>query len=241
MNRPDNDNQFIYQIENCSKYEIRETASGKPVYIFDDHNMAFSAWGTIASRNKKNYQLLSFDHHTDTHEPFVKSKASGEYDPALLKNCHLTKEDFVFEHSFHVSNLLNNDEQIKAAYKFGYLRGYLIVCDLQSSECNNYQADDRSDGYPRAEYCSRSNAESTLKQKMLSLLSEPLIIDFDLDYFRNEDDLSGVLFETIKPLLEHASAITIAKEPTYFNRLKLDPKLNVDRALELLLGNIEAL
>ena len=55
-----------YKIEECSIYAKSIVVKGIPIYIFDKHNMALPAWGTICNRIGKKVNLISFDTHTDT-------------------------------------------------------------------------------------------------------------------------------------------------------------------------------
>lgn len=229
-----------YSIERCSAFRRFAGPKDQGVFVCRDHNMVFSAWGTIANNMGQSYQLLTFDHHADTHEPFASARNSEEFDCEVLKKLHATRKDFSFEDAFRIANYLRNDEQIKTAVKYDYLHGYLIICDMSTQECGDYQMEDRRSGYTNAEYRTRGEALLALKQKMGSLLEQPLIIDFDLDFFRNEDDFSSELFQLISPLLKAADAITIATEPDHFNQLKTQSKLSEEMALKLLLRSIDA-
>lgn len=59
-----------YKLDDCSYYK-KVIIGGKPIYVFDSHNMALPVWGTYASVIGP-ANLVTFDTHTDTHCAFTK-------------------------------------------------------------------------------------------------------------------------------------------------------------------------
>ena len=69
-------------------------------------------------------------------------------------------------------------------------------------------------------------------------ISTPIALDFDLDYFRNKNDLDDCFFQKVESLIKKASVITIAREPKYFGYCKTDVDFSVFQAEEILLSSI---
>ena len=109
----------MYVIEDCSKYKIIQ-CHDKCLYLFDDHNMALPAWGSIASKNAASFPLISFDTHTDTRPPFTKAKARGEYSADEIKMYHCKRSNFSFEDAFRLAVVfVENDEHILLSCDYG--------------------------------------------------------------------------------------------------------------------------
>lgn len=231
-----------YSIEDCSVYNKSVVINGIPVYIFEKHNMALPAWGTICSKIGASVNLISFDTHTDTLPPyncFLHSEnqdgESGLGNPfvkELLKDCRYSIDNFSFQDVYVTATEdLKNTEQIKTAYRFGYIKAYTVVHKL---EAEGYEEYDREMGY-ECEY----HRYPCIDWKRLSSIKEPLIVDFDLDYFNSREDFDVDLGKNIRPLLKRAVGITIATEPDYFHALKKEDDFSLDEALEKLLQMIE--
>ena len=69
--------------------------------------------------------------------------------------------------------------------------------------------------------------------------SIPFILDFDLDYFTSSNMFDAVLVNNLSFLIKNAIAITIAREPHYFELEKTETDFNNDDALHLLLNLIQ--
>lgn len=107
--------------ENIQKILIK----GHDVYIFEQHHYALFPWSEIKTNNVNHKQVLfSFDHHTDTHDPF-------------LDYCYYHKENmqnlisiikFNDESSINDAVLkLRNDEHIKTALQIGLFEKAFII------------------------------------------------------------------------------------------------------------------
>lgn len=229
----------MYVIEECSKYKIIQ-CHDKCLYLFDDHNMALPAWGSIASKNAASFPLISFDTHTDTWDPFTKAKVRGEYSADEIKEYHCKCSDFSFEDAFCLAvELVGNEEHILLSCDYGYLSGYSIIFDTDTDDWASMEDHDRSRGY-NACYIPREkwNAEYSEIVKNLPL---PCILDFDLDYFRCAADMDNNFFASIRPLVKNAVAITIAREPEWFETVNIDPSFTNQVALEMLIKGIEGI
>lgn len=231
----------MYEIENSiGTYEILNIA-GKPVYIFEKHNMAFPAWGTVASRNNQAYTLITFDHHTDTRPPFARVKATGDYDLDWISGLKLKRKDFVFQDAFQFAiEMVAYDEQIKTACKYGYLDKYCLMCTEDIRECISGAESDKYEGYD-ATYLNKEQMDDFIKYAQPNLMNDDLIVDFDVDYFNAEKELERDFFEQMSPLLIQADAITIAKEKWHFEALRKSLSFSHDKALEMLIDGIKVI
>ena len=72
-------------------------------------------------------------------------------------------------------------------------------------------------------------------QEMLSNIGDPLVVDFDLDFFGAAIDFDEEFITKITPLIKRAVAITIAKEPSFFESCRTDEHYTNEQALTHLL------
>lgn len=237
-----------YKIEECSTYAGSREIGGIPVYIFEKHNMALPAWGVVCNRIKKPAHLVTFDSHTDTHWGFnsyicEKTGKAPDYPKYGLKNPHIMDlltnthfqiGDFSFEDVWSISvSDLKNTEQILCGVDFGYLLSYVVV-NREDGVGSGYEKDDRRAGY-QATYISRESWD----EWNVELMPEPLIVDFDLDFFGSPNDFDDKFKNKVAPLLKKTMAITIAKEAKYFECCKTQENYTVEAALTQLLDFIE--
>ena len=236
-----------YKIEDCSLYQSH-VIGNKLIYVFDDHNMAFPIWGEFSSRNSSSYVLLTFDTHADTRPPFTgaiyskydcyDSTTSKKYKSDVLSKYNCDIDNFVFQDAFELALLdIKNDEHIQTACYFGYISDYHVFCALDEYERLSYQRDDQIQGFG-AFYYSKDHILSMSDSEIETLIDHPFILDFDLDYFTSKEIFSQGLFQKMKPLIQHASVITIAKEPKYFEYERSSDKFQNEEALGLLLDAI---
>lgn len=152
----------------------------------------------------------------------------------LLSDKHFQIGNFSFEDVWCVSEgYLKNTEQILCGVDFGYLLSYVVV-NRGDGAGIGYQEDDRIAGY-QATYISR---ESWGKWDV-DQVPEPLIVDFDLDFFGNPNDFDDELKSKVAPLLKKAVAITIAKEPQFFEACRTQEGYTVEEALTQLMDFIK--
>ncbi|MBE5893378.1 MAG: hypothetical protein E7286_08340 [Lachnospiraceae bacterium] len=233
-----------YTLEDCSMYTHLQIKN-KDVYIFEAHNMALPVWGTYSDRYQTEFNLITFDSHTDTRTPFTAEVISRSNDfevspkhpvvKDILKGKHYKKDEFCFEDVFKIAlQYVRNDEHILTADYFGYIKSYNVICDLDDFEAKGYESDDRVRGYD-AKYFVREQ-QSKINYNDIEL---PIILDFDLDYFIHDNCINEELKKAIAPLVKNATLITIAKEPEYFEQCKMQNDYTNKKALEDLLLMIE--
>lgn len=236
-----------YSLEMCSFYEIKQIEQ-KKIIIFDSHNMALPAWGTIRQNSAVPLHLISFDTHTDTRAAFAREviKMYSLYDKSscekfktnVLSKYHCNANSFVFEDAFRLAvELVAHDEQIMVADYYDYINGYTIFCDLSEDDASWYQSDDRLNGQ-NATYYTKKRIEDMQDTDIEALCNSPFILDFDLDYFTYPDIINAVFRKNVGTLIKNAVAITIAREPEYFDREKIDEQFSNEQALEMLLNFI---
>jgi hypothetical protein len=98
---------------------------GHEVYIFEKHHHALFPWSKIKADNiGHNFILFSFDHHTDTHDPFL---CYCYHHNDKMDNL-ISKMNFNEERSVNDAVLkLKNDEHIKTALKIGIFDKAFII------------------------------------------------------------------------------------------------------------------
>ena len=232
-----------YQIEDCKLYRQSIQISGIPVYIFEEHHLALPAWGTVSSRLGTPLNLVTFDSHTDTHLSFNRHifEVTGAAPPlgmygwknpvisSLLNGRHVRREDFSFEDVFRLTlGYLKNTEQILTGADWGYLASYTVIT---RSDHPDYARDDRLMGYDAA-YLSKASWDSWSGEQV----REPLLADFDLDFFGCSTDFDGTFRAKAAPLGRRADACTIAREPSFFDECKTSPDYTNVQALEQLVS-----
>lgn len=232
-----------YSLEMCSLYDKR-IINKTPIIIFEDHNMALPIWGTIASRLHQPLQLISFDYHADTHDPFAGAVGPHDFDLKRFEDDILSKvrysiDDFDFEDVYKLAcNYVSYDEQILTAYKFDYITGYHVFCSLSNDELIEYERDDRRRGI-NAFYHARASICNMQDEQIQQLCNNPFILDFDLDYFTTAKIFDEVFTYKLAPLIKKASIITIARERDCFDEKRIDESFQNNEALHLLLDLIE--
>lgn len=70
-------------------------------------------------------------------------------------------------------------------------------------------------------------------------VQDPLVVDFDLDFFGCSSDFDDAFKQRVVPLLKRAKAITIAREPKYFRDCRVDESYTNDQVLNQLLSLIK--
>lgn len=232
-----------YSIESCSLYNL-ETYKGKDIITFKEHNMALPIWGTYSTKIRQKLNMITFDSHTDTHSPFNSYLCENNVEQELfvknielpmiksiLSSKHYSTSYFSFEDIFKITvGYITNTEQILTAFDFGYLNSYTVI----HRDGVGYEDDDLMNGY-NAKYVEADN----VFEFDFSSIPKPIALDFDLDYFRNRLDFSDSFFELITPLIEHASVITIAREPKFFDYCRNDETFSIVEAERLLKENIK--
>ena len=152
----------------------------------------------------------------------------------LLSKAHFQIGDFSFEDVWSISvDYLKNTEQILCGIDFGYLLSYIVV-NREEGLGGQYEIDDHMLGRP-ATYLSRESWKRLNEER----IPEPLIVDFDLDFFGSPNDFDDEFKCVVAPLLKKAVAITIAKEPKYFEYCKMQKDYSVKEALKQLIDFIK--
>lgn len=223
-------------------YEIKNI-KGKSIYIFDNHEMALPIWGIHSVKNICSYKLYTFDTHCDTHTPFVRHQIQNgdpvsknylqkPYIHKLFTNIKFQRNNFSFDDVYYIAlKHLNNDEQIKAAYDWKYISEYNIISS--ESQYITFQAQDRADKYN----CNYYHKNNWYENIVFPNNSDSILLDFDLDFFTSIKDFDTLKCTPMSILINKCDAITIAKEPSYFEKCKQDKK-NSDYSYQVALTHL---
>lgn len=224
-------------------YMIKEY-EGKLVIVFDRHHYALPVWGVYSNSVEQTCELITFDSHCDTlpcfnvHLKKITFEAEQKIERHnILKDKNYKRSFFNFADVFGLTyNYIRHDEHIKAAYDWEYITKYTVITN--DSEYYDKQTNDIAESYSCL-YIPKSNWS-----KILNCTSSQsrLILDFDLDYFTSKDDLTGFTCQKLTDLIKRSGIITIAREPSYFEKCKQDTTdiaFTNDYALASLLDIIE--
>lgn len=104
---------------------VENLIKGHRIYIVEKHHHVLLPWAKIKRENREDKLLLiSFDHHTDTHEPFLAYCENDEEKMHQLVACINYEDDVSIDNA--IKNL-RNDEHIKAAIESGILYKAFII------------------------------------------------------------------------------------------------------------------
>lgn len=117
-------------VKEMTDIELKEI-EGKKVYIFESHHYALLPWAELKRQHTDEEILLfSFDHHTDTIDPFLRyafdeesQKPDEELAKKLINGIDYHSEDSITD----AIKKLRNDEHIKTAIQSGILSKALII------------------------------------------------------------------------------------------------------------------
>ncbi|MCX5750959.1 MAG: UPF0489 family protein [Candidatus Saganbacteria bacterium] len=212
-----------------------ETPGAPPIYIIDNHTLAYFAWEESRSMGylKEGAALLHFDRHYDCFPAPVRPKPSSQLtDAAQYTLTHLDINTFIVPAMLNgtVAEFWNFSYFANNAYHYQNKMWGKLLCstgkDFLSASCAMEAGN--GDGTPFA-----------LKEVLSKINGTPLILDIDLDLFiwadwhykeglfprkTAEKALANAL-PTIVALSKRAGVITIATSPGF-----ADPKMTVDFA-----------
>jgi hypothetical protein len=106
---------------------LHRQVKGKDVYIVDDHHRALAAWACVRRVLEQAPNLISIDHHTDTHEAFLGYAWMEKYegrvgDEVAFRDQLIKKIDWRNNQSLlDAIRKLKHDEHINAATLSGIL------------------------------------------------------------------------------------------------------------------------
>ena len=84
-------------------------------------------------------------------------------------------------------------------------------------------------------YDATNLSRESWNQAIFSKINDPLVVDFDLDFFGAASDFDEEFIAKITPLVKRAVAITIAREPYFFESCRTDKHYTNEQALSHLL------
>lgn len=119
---------------------------GKTVFIFESHHYALYPWALVKRKHQDSeINLLSFDYHTDTHEPFLsymyKHGLDQEHINGMIRNINYLDDNSL---KIAIYNLIF-DEHIKTAVKCGILEHAFIISQSGKETPISYEEKERID------------------------------------------------------------------------------------------------
>ncbi|MDR0920249.1 MAG: UPF0489 family protein, partial [Oscillospiraceae bacterium] len=106
-------------------YYDRIVIKNKKICIFEQHHYALLPWSEVKKQNKnEEIILISLDHHTDTHTPFLYYAYYNKVTPEkLLKEIDINSSQSIM----NAINKLKNDEHIHTAIDSDIIKKALII------------------------------------------------------------------------------------------------------------------
>jgi len=221
------------------------------IEIVDSHHKVLPAWAGFRKNIKAAPRLITLDHHTDTSAPFrmhlKKNHSPDEFESIqkqLLGAINYKDKDSVTR----ALKNLNNDEHIVTAIKTDIISSaFVIAHNAADTDTNTYREhkiacqnlekhDDALESHTLTTALKNFD-QIVAASDETALCSEPYILDIDLDYFNTFKSVDPDDSKVFKNLVENASLITIATEPEYVEGCALDPNLNSEYLLDVLLKN----
>lgn len=131
----------------CSAGVKRVEIGKKQVYFFESHHYALIPWAMLRSQMNHSPILLSLDHHTDTHSPFLHSsynRTTQKLDEEYVE-IELKKIDFKNLNTIESAlSKLRNDEHIKTAIETDIInKAFIISHSNMSDEPLSSEEDER--------------------------------------------------------------------------------------------------
>lgn len=235
------------------------------IHIVDSHNKVLSAWADYRKILTHPPRLITLDHHTDTSRPFRRFIANN-YGKSLSESQFNSIQKSLLGSIQYAEPLtvvnaiekLNNDEHIVAAINSNIISSaFVIAHNAMNTEmttyldhkiiCHMVNETFTVNGLTKPDYnivLESSFLEQALKAfddiltkaKEPHLLSEPYILDIDLDYFNTFKSIEPKDSSRFKELANNAGLVTIATEPEYVKNCAMDSGLTSKYLLNKLEG-----
>lgn len=167
----------------------------KDIFIFEHHHYALKPWSIVKNKLEEEIALLSFDHHTDTHDPFLSCsyyKYRGEIDYKKMK---ALVDDIDYHDAESIDRAickLRNDEHILTALQSGILTKAFIISPSGAEKPQSYEEKERIDNCNSDEAIMQKimgTYKITPKDKRTYPPSDIYMPDFEFDDSENESDV----------------------------------------------------
>ena len=218
------------------------------VEAVDSHQYALLAWAKYRQNLNVAPRLITLDHHTDTSSPFRRfiKKNYNTKEFLNVQSQLLESIDFMNLNSVaEAIEKLNNDEHIVTAIKTGVISSaFVLAHNAANTDFEIYKEHKIA---CRTALDHNLVLESSLLDETVcefnkilkenseeALLTEPYILDIDLDYFNTFKSIDPDDSKTFNNLIRNAGLITIATEPIYVKSCALDEGLTSDFLLKTL-------
>ena len=128
----------------------------KPIYIFEDHSLAFKAWLDIKNKSKITPFVVTLDHHTDTRKPLcnfgakekMQSKEIISFEESYNRTLEIHFKKLNIDDEAEVNDFLvklHHDEHISSAIQKGIINYSISIqwddnsgtYSVEEDECHN--------------------------------------------------------------------------------------------------------
>ena len=219
--------------------------NGQRVYVVEAHHEVLEAWAEVRRSLASPPHLISFDSHTDSHRAFLRYLGLPWDSPELVERGEPLVRKIQLDDPASISRAiaqLAHDEHIDCAQRAGIIDRVFIFLgavgryvplpnttvfdDICLPTCSKLSHDDD---------CQRLLADHILEPVILRPRIDAVnadlgtraedtayILDVDLDVFLTRKAAAPADPSLFRQLLRHAKAITIAREPSCVEGLRLE-------------------
>lgn len=238
--------------------------NNKQIFIEEGHQHVLQHWIEYNRQTSSSPIVITLDYHTDTKTAFhiYACRELGNNNPRIIEFRENIFESINLDNFDFIDNL-QNDEHIDFATRKNivskvYISSFQVGCDgsqdsynekiyyinsLCYSGCSKNMHDDDCNLIR----CNRCIESEELVHQFTHIseingdgfIGYNYILDIDLDFFRTMKSIEPNDASIFYRLIRDAAIITIATEPEYVNKVKIDEEINSEYLLERLLKHIE--
>ena len=206
---------------------------GKRVYEVEDHHPVLIPWKQERDRLNTPFHVLTLDHHTDTLGAFTHYNSVHSDSPRSPLCEDLEEAIRLLRHDEHFDFAVRNDI-IRSAAIFSHVNFSIDV-----NPAVRIVHTPPEPGTEEQYYAQILETEFLKKNLEEAPLTEPFVLDIDLDVFKGARSIQPREPELFYELIRRAEAITISRERDWVRLLNLDyGKLQYEYFLEHLLEHI---
>ncbi|MCP3967731.1 MAG: hypothetical protein GY750_00215 [Lentisphaerae bacterium] len=216
----------------------QESINNKRIYIADNHHEVLPAWEVEHKNTGLSPALLTLDHHTDNLKAFLRAGLESDFSGNTAE----------------AIKLLRHDEHIDYALCKGWISYSVIFSHVAAANQHSKIKvvwNPATPPYPTSpsvqqefkNYADQVLENSFLQKRLESAFSEMpknFILDIDLDYFHTTQSINPKNCEIFYKLIQDCEIITISREDTWVNLLRLEGEMITSDSLqEALLKHID--
>lgn len=223
-------------------------------FIVENHHEVLVPWATLRQKLPKAPRLITFDHHTDTSVSF-RHHLRHLWGDDFVREQKKKLDDISYQDPQSVRKALEflaHDEHVVTALKKDILSSAWVIAhnarDTDVETYRQHQIACYSVGRGSEKTATRAECDQVLESPFLEgallhfeqilknvneepLLSQPYILDIDMDVFNTRQSLRPENADVFQCLIQGAALITVAREPRHFVMCSLEKDHTAEAAL----------